>query len=71
MLTPFYFVKENFSGILRYAYLKRAWVLYMKPGTVSILSSLFYYSHTLISIFFIFLSLIDDMICTYINLLSL
>ena len=32
---------------LRYAYLKRAWVLYMKPGTVSVLrianfNSLFY-----------------------------
>ena len=23
MLTPFYFVKERFSGVLRYAYLKR------------------------------------------------
>ena len=47
MMTPFYFVKERFSGALKYAYLKRAWVLYMKPGTVSMLrianfNSLFY-----------------------------
>ena len=46
-MTPFYFVKVRFSGALRYAYLKRAWVLYMKPGTVSMLrianfNSLFY-----------------------------
>ena len=60
MLTPFYFVKERFSVVLRYAYLKRARVLYMKPGTVSMLrivnfNSLFYntHTHTLISIFFI------------------
>ena len=45
----------------------------MKPGTVSMLrignfNSLFYYTHTLISImFFILLSLIFDNICTCIK----
>ena len=47
MLTLFNFVKERFSRVLRYAYLKPAWVLYMKPGTVLMLgianfNSLFY-----------------------------
>ena len=31
------FCERRLSGILRYAYLKHACVLYMKPGTISML----------------------------------